>query len=832
MNEKALTSNFASESGRNLSRARQKATDTVTPAGPLNVSIEASEAVSVTLLPTEFDMFEDCTRCACGAAVRFAAECDAVRGARFARGVVIRSSQFAECLESLKLSRRLSMTESTHRDWISAHCPRAQETFMLHFSPSLPDRSTRCLRPDRTLLSIVVSFTLLAAACGGSSADSTTIDDSSSDITIAVSGAPSGLSGPITLAAERRLGTGRAVAAASNGIQTVVATTAELAVRSEAGGAFRSIAAVTDAVRDVAISTDGSRVAVVTNDAGLTIWSVSDEPMPIVVMGGVAGAEFRSDGSLAIVGADGLRIVDAVDGTMIDEWIVPGDRTVGPFALADDGHILLALAGGLAPEILRWSGQGQSDTTALRIGGVMSIARIVTAGDRVALGLLNDSGGFDGRISVFETGFDESLWDLDLGAEFGGASWSLGVDGTLAVGESSTVRVVDATGREVASITTAAPVTSIAAGGLVGLANGAVIRIDGAGEPTEILDGLAPLTDFHVDRNTGSATYIDAAGRVGIIDDGALSVVLNEEFVAASINDVAVAPDGRVATASANGVVEVTETGSTAGAADVTRLVHDEGNVDSVAFSADGTQIATGIAERRAETAWDDTVSLWTAGELERAFEIGGEAEGVAGCAFFTNRLRFARNGSFVVSTSHDFTVDVIAIPSGELLHTFPPHANSVLDVAISPDDSMLVTSGDDSTMRVWDLATYELIADHPITMGGFWSMSFLPDGGSIIAGDLSGNVSIVDVASGATTATFDGTKARQARTAVSPNGGLVAAGAEGSIVRLWSTATGQVVGEADGHTAAVSSVEFFDDGERLVSASRDGTAMIWQLSS
>jgi len=69
----------------------------------------------------------------------------------------------------------------------------------------------------------------------------------------------------------------------------------------------------------------------------------------------------------------------------------------------------------------------------LRVAGDLSVARIVTAGERVALGLLNEADGLDGQISVFEVGSEESSWDLEVGGDVGGEVWSLVADGTLFV---------------------------------------------------------------------------------------------------------------------------------------------------------------------------------------------------------------------------------------------------------------------------------------------------------------------------------------------------------------------------------------------------------------
>lgn len=298
----------------------------------------------------------------------------------------------------------------------------------------------------------------------------------------------------------------------------------------------------------------------------------------------------------------------------------------------------------------------------------------------------------------------------------------------------------------------------------------------------------------------------------------------------APINDVAVDGAQRVATAASDGIVMLYEPSGSSPTS--VPLLHPEGHVDGVAFDPRGDRLATGVAQRRDETAFDDTVSVWDFAGAERLIDVGGDADAVVGCAFFRNIVEWAHDGSFLTSTSHDFTVSMIDPSTGETLHTFSPQGNSVLDTAISPDDRLLITSADDSTLRVWDLQSKDLIADHQVTMGGYWSIAFLPDGTSLVVGDLAGNVSVVDVLSGETKRTFAGEKTRHASIAVSPDGRLVAAGADDSVVRLWSTDSGEVVGDLVGHDGPVNSVAFSDDGKHLVSGSSDGTAIVWRYAS
>ena len=132
----------------------------------------------------------------------------------------------------------------------------------------------------------------------------------------------------------------------------------------------------------------------------------------------------------------------------------------------------------------------------------------------------------------------------------------------------------------------------------------------------------------------------------------------------------------------------------------------------------------------------------------------------------------------------------------------------------------------------MYDLDTFELIAEHQLDAGGFWSISFLPDGRRLVAGEITGAIRVFDAFDATTSVVFDGVKPREARTAISPDGTLMAAGGDQGAVQIWSVRTGALVASAAGHAFNVNSVEFFAEGDRLVSGSQDGTAIVWQLSA
>ena len=68
---------------------------------------------------------------------------------------------------------------------------------------------------------------------------------------------------------------------------------------------------------------------------------------------------------------------------------------------------------------------------------------------------------------------------------------------------------------------------------------------------------------------------------------------------------------------------------------------------------------------------------------------------------------------------------------------------------------------------------------------------------------------------------------------AFSPDGKRIVTASEDKTARIWDAATGKPIGEPlKGHEDAVCSAAFSPDGKRIVTASRDKTARLWDAAT
>ncbi len=125
-------------------------------------------------------------------------------------------------------------------------------------------------------------------------------------------------------------------------------------------------------------------------------------------------------------------------------------------------------------------------------------------------------------------------------------------------------------------------------------------------------------------------------------------------------------------------------------------LSHDVG-VDSVAFSPDGTTLASGST--------DSTVRLWDLTQPDAApIILRGHDDAVRSVAF-------SLDGATLASGSNDYTVRVWDLMRLDVAPTIHNHEDVVHSVVFSPDGAMLASGSWDTTVRLWEWRT-DLLAE------------------------------------------------------------------------------------------------------------------------
>jgi WD40 repeat protein/serine/threonine protein kinase len=252
------------------------------------------------------------------------------------------------------------------------------------------------------------------------------------------------------------------------------------------------------------------------------------------------------------------------------------------------------------------------------------------------------------------------------------------------------------------------------------------------------------------------------------------------------------------------------------------------GAVASAAVSPDGKLVATG--------SWDHSAKIW---DIETGQAIRKLDGGHAG---YVNSVEFSPDGAELLTASDDGTARLWDVETGKPTGIiFKGHTARVIAATFSPDGTRILTVSGDKTARIWDRATGNPIGK-PL-VGHKWAVfcgRFSADGQRIITGSQDKSAIIWDATTGDKLLVLEGHTATVTSVAFSPDGTRAVTGSQDYTAKLWDATTNAELDNSaetqqakeilslPGHTQEVTSVCFSPDGLNILTASRDGKAIIW----
>ncbi|MEL6325466.1 MAG: NB-ARC domain-containing protein, partial [Cyanobacteria bacterium J06626_23] len=296
------------------------------------------------------------------------------------------------------------------------------------------------------------------------------------------------------------------------------------------------------------------------------------------------------------------------------------------------------------------------------------------------------------------------------------------------------------------------------------------------------------------------------------------NAVFNQPF--GSTRTLAFSPDGQfLATGNTNSEIWLWQTDLIAGEIGTHTLTfHGHRNwICSIAFRADGVQLASGSADR--------TIKLWEA-------STGTCLQTLEGHTNWVLSVVFSADGQYLASGSADHTIKLWDVKTGQCLQTLEGHSRAVWSVAFSPAGEVLVSGSVDSTLKVWDIRTGECLQTFTGHEQGVWSVAFSPQGDTVASGSADRTIKLWDVQTGHCQHTLTGHRNWVWSVAFSPQGEYLASGSADQTVQLWEVKTGKCLRILPGHQNWVWSVAFSPQGDYLASGSEDRTMRLWRMQN
>ncbi len=158
------------------------------------------------------------------------------------------------------------------------------------------------------------------------------------------------------------------------------------------------------------------------------------------------------------------------------------------------------------------------------------------------------------------------------------------------------------------------------------------------------------------------------------------------------------------------------------------------------------------------------------------------------------------------------------------------PHADYVSSVAFSPHGTRLLSGSHDTTLKLWDVGTGQLVRTFQGHTNRVMSVAFSSDGKRVLSGSWDKTAKLWDAATGKLIHTL-GQGDDVAGVAFSPDGARLVSGGWDKTVKMWDATSGQLIRSFSGHATGVTSVAFSPSGTRVLSGDAEGNGQAMECS-
>lgn len=205
------------------------------------------------------------------------------------------------------------------------------------------------------------------------------------------------------------------------------------------------------------------------------------------------------------------------------------------------------------------------------------------------------------------------------------------------------------------------------------------------------------------------------------------------------------------------------------------------------------------------------------------------------------NAIAFSADGSQLFAASGENAllgeVKQWTVADGSLARTFEGHKDTIYSLAISPDGKILATGSYDQKIKLWEVATGKELNTLSGHNGAIFGLSFRPDGKILASASADRTVKLWDFAKGERRDTLTQSLKELYTVAFSADGKRLFAGGVDKRIRIWQISesaaetTNPILESKFAHEGAILRLVFSSDGKQLLSSAEDRSVKLWDAT-
>ncbi|CAD8089921.1 unnamed protein product [Paramecium sonneborni] len=241
------------------------------------------------------------------------------------------------------------------------------------------------------------------------------------------------------------------------------------------------------------------------------------------------------------------------------------------------------------------------------------------------------------------------------------------------------------------------------------------------------------------------------------------------------------------------------------------------GNINSIAFSFDGTTLAS--------CGNDTLVNIWNYKTGKQIYKLEGHQSRV-------NSVCFAKDNIILASGSEDFLILLWKYKEGVLLIELDGHLSGVKQISFSNEGNTFASCSEDGTILIWDYQSKQqksFIKAHQCCVN---SIAFSIKDNIIASGSTDKSIILWEHESGNKIRSLDGHSDNITTIVFAMDGHSLVSGSWDMLIIIWDYKNGKIIRKLEGHSNAIESIALSQDGLLLASVSSDKTAILWDFKS